>query len=137
MTTTTTKGSSKASGTDAGERGGRSPRLWLAALAPLLFLAAGCKVWMPLALADVPTAIERGDRVRIKLRDGGRIELEVQTIDTEAIVGPEGRVLLSDVARLERRQLDSKRTLLLLLGLGAVAFLLVVGVVAASLSAPP
>ena len=76
--------------------------------------------------------LKAGDTVVVQTPDGHRSRFEVQAIDGNAIVGPEGkRYERGDVVRLQRRAFSGPRTIGLVAGLTAGALLLL-GIAAAS-----
>jgi ferric-dicitrate binding protein FerR (iron transport regulator) len=115
----------------------RSPAL------ALILLLPGCSTWKSLRhpVAEAVTAPEPTERVRIQLRDGARLELEIREVTADSLHGwatgasanpkldppgaPHGRplaVALADIAKIESWQKDAVLTALLVLGIaGAVA----------------
>lgn len=104
-------------------------------LAFALWLTA-CYTWRPVQLAPTP-AFHENDRVRVVRSNGSRTELASPSVADDSLVGrgrrPEARVAIpmTEVRRVETRQLSTVRTVLLIAGV-AVAVYLAVGAYAAS-----
>ena len=100
-----------------------------------LWLTA-CYTWRPVQLAPTPAFHEK-DRVRVVRSNGSRTELASPSVVDDSLVGlgrkPETRVAvpMTEVRRVETRQLSTVRTVLLVAGV-AVAVYLAVGAYAAS-----
>jgi len=70
-----------------------------------------------------------GDHVRVWVRDGRKLDLQLTAVEPDALVSGEQRIPLKDIERVERRQINWTRTTLLLVGMGLAA---AIGVAAAS-----
>lgn len=86
------------------------------AMLAVVFIA-GCSVWRPLPGAGLDRPRNEWlDEARVFLRDGTELELEHATITRDSIIGLGGErrarfaVARRDVARLEARQPDTRKT---------------------------
>lgn len=76
--------------------------------------------------------VRRGDDVVLTLRDGRRMEIEVERVDGDAIVSGEGvRYARNDIATVQVHRVSAWRTALLVGGIVAGAFV-VAGIVIVS-----
>lgn len=104
-------------------------------LAFALWLTA-CHTWRPVQLAPTP-GFHQNERVRVVRSNGSRTELASPSVIGDSLVGrgrrPDMRVAIpmTEVRRVETRQLSTTRTVLLVAGV-AVAVYLAVGAYAAS-----
>ena len=104
-------------------------------LAFVLWLTA-CHTWQPVQLAPTP-GFHGNERVRVVRSNGSRTELASPAIVDDSVVGQRGRpatrvaIPMTEVRRVETRQISTVRTVLLVAGV-AVAVYLAVGAYAAS-----
>jgi len=101
----------------------------------ITMLLSGCQSMRPVDLSGNEPLIAKvrtGDHVRIWMRDGRKLDLQLTAVEPDALVSGEQRVPLKDVERIERRQINWTRTTMLLVGLGLVAAVVAVAVAAAS-----
>ena len=82
---------------------------------------SGCHTMRPVALRGgqpLSANVAPGDRARVWLHDGRRLELRVTAVETDALVSGEQRIPLKDIERIEIRGISWTRTTLLLVGIG-------------------
>lgn len=108
----------------------------------LVLLMPGCSTWKPLRqpVADAVAAPDPVEHVRVHLRNGARLELEIREVTADSLRGwaygtpspkldrPSAKhghpvaIALSDIAKIESRRKDALTTSLLVLGIaGTVA----------------
>lgn len=81
--------------------------------------------------APVTQALAPGDNVLITRKDGTRVALEVTATSADAVEGKERqsaltlRVPLSEIAKIERREISAARTTLLVVAAAAVAYYII------------
>jgi len=95
----------------------------------------GCHTMRPVNLTGEQPLVSKvapGDYVRIWMRDGSRLELQIAAIEPDALVSREQRIPIKDIERLERRGISVTRTTLLVLGIGALVFVSAVAIACAS-----
>ncbi len=105
------------------------------ALLCLTISLTGCHTMRPVDLTGERPLVSKvapGDQVRIWMRDGSRLELQVTEVEADALVSREQRIPLKDIERLERRGISVTRTTLLVLGIGALVFVSAVAIACAS-----
>lgn len=79
--------------------------------------------------------VQAGETVVVHTRDGRRVRFVVEQVDGDVIVAPDGvRYARAEIAKLERRSFSGPRTALLVGGIVAGAFLLILAAAAAALS---
>ena len=91
----------------------RAPLARRVIAALLLVLLTGCYSWRPTTISPAQLiAEEEPSTVRVTLRDGTQLTLGDPTIRNDSIVGEDGeaQVVVSDVFRLELRQLNVTKT---------------------------
>jgi hypothetical protein len=96
------------------------------ALVLCMSLATGCTSFRPLETADPKTILEQikpGDELILTTRDGRIREFKVNEANTQQLVGESEAVNLSDITDLERREFNKAKTVGLVGGAVAVAFL--------------
>jgi hypothetical protein len=85
----------------------------------------GCQTMRPVDLAGsrpLVAQVKPDEVVRVWLRDGRTLELRVSAVEPDALVGGAQRIPLKDIERLERRDFSWTRTTLLVVGILALAF---------------
>ncbi len=97
----------------------RSLPLILACIACL----AGCVTYKPITTAatnadsvSLQEQVSSGDKLRVHLRDGTVVKLDVISIDSDRIIGDRTTVKLSDISTVERRQANVVGTTMLIGG---------------------
>ena len=96
-------------------------------------LSASCTSFRLVKSDDITGSLKAGDTVKVLTRDGRERELEVSSVEVDAIVGKSERVVLADVALVERREIHAGKTVGLVLGvLGAALVVFVIVALAAA-----
>ena len=88
---------------------------------------SGCHTMRPVALSSGPplsAKVAPGDRARVWLHDGRRLDLRVTAVEADALVSGEQHIPLGDIERIEIRDFSWTRTTLLLVGIGVTLFLI-------------
>jgi hypothetical protein len=89
----------------------------------------GCQTMRPVDLGSSERFSERvkpKDFVRVWMRDGRTLDLQLTAVEADALVSGEQRIPLRDIERLERRGISWTRTTLLVLGIAGVALVAVI-----------
>ena len=92
----------------------------------ITILLTGCHTMRPVDLntsKPLATLVAPKDFVRVWMRDGRVIEMQVSEVEADALVGKEQRLPFKDIERLERRGISATRTTLLIVGIGAAVVL--------------
>ena len=71
---------------------------------------------------EVARRVEVGNKVRIVTKDGQNHVFKVTQMTSDAIGGEEVQVSYNDIARVEVKELDAWRSAVVVVGIGAVAF---------------
>ena len=80
--------------------------------------------------------VKAGDTIRVTLRDGGTAMVTVQRVTPEAIIASDGTKFdLAEITAMERRGVSGGKTVGLVGGIGALAFVLALAATAVFLSA--
>jgi carbohydrate-binding DOMON domain-containing protein len=96
-------------------------RLSLSVLMTAALLSA-CTTVQQVQSADIPqlaSLVQAGDTVTCTLRDGSTTTVQVTTIEHDALVGANQRVLIADITSAEIKRPDTTKSVLL--GLAVVA----------------
>ncbi len=102
--------------------------------------AAGCATWRTVPGPRTPVDpafadVKPGDELVLTLRDGRRVEVDVERIDGDTLVSDEGvRYARHDIAALQVHRLSAWRTALLVGGIAAAAFVVVGMMIASALN---
>lgn len=72
----------------------------------------------------IAKVLKKGDRVKIITTDGRKLAFKVRAITSEAVIGDKQQVLFSEIATMEKRQLNLKNTVALVAGIGTIVFAL-------------
>ena len=90
--------------------------------------SAGCTSLVTIAPVTDPAAppfgnLEPGDELELTLRDGRRVDVEIERIDGDSLVSEEGdRYHRSEIIVLRHHQFSEWKTLLLAGGIGFAAY---------------
>ncbi len=98
---------------------------------------------------DIQAGLKAGDTVKIVTKDGRDLELKIETVTPEALVGTpvssvgtaeagevkDQRVEFSEIAKLEKREVSTGKTVGLVAGIVAAVALVVLLMVAAAVAA--
>jgi hypothetical protein len=107
---------------ESGQR--MSIRRVIIALICITIPLTGCQTMRPVDLATgqpLIAKVQPNDFVRVWMRDGRTLDLTLSAVEADALVSGEQRLPLKDVVRLERRDIAWTRTILLVVGIAAVA----------------
>ena len=102
-----------------------SARQALITILCVLLPLVGCQTMQPVDLSGQEPLIARvapHDHVRVWMRDGRTLDLQLTAVEPDALVSGERRLPLKDIERIERREISWTRTTLLLVGIGVVTF---------------
>jgi hypothetical protein len=59
---------------------------------------------------NVQEMLQKGDTVKITTKDGRELKFKITNVTTEAIISENQRVLFSEIARVEKRQISAGKT---------------------------
>jgi hypothetical protein len=95
------------------------------ALSVVLAMAA-CTTLQPLAVdaSQLSHSLKPGDQVEVTTTRGQQLQLKIENVDATGLQGSGQRVAFSDIQSISRKQVDTKRTVLVVLGVvaaGAIA----------------
>ena len=114
--------------------------LKVVATALAITLTTGCTSMRPVRAIDAPsaprqyTAIEAGDRVAVKMKDGRRARFKVQRVDGETLVSQTGeRYPRAEMIELKHQQFSHAKTSSLVAGGVALGLVVLYGIAWASL----
>lgn len=86
----------------------------------------GCQTMRPVDLSAKEPLIARvgpSDHVRVWMRDGRTLDLQLTAVEPDALVSGDQRLPVTDIERVERREFSWSRTTLLVVGIGVVTFI--------------
>lgn len=98
--------------TNAGSGPGRHlsrRRCMLAALVAGWMLVS-CTSLKPVRSDQVHSSLKAGDTVQIVNKDGTQTTFEIVAVTSDAIVGRDRRIAFSDIAELQKREVDAGKT---------------------------
>jgi hypothetical protein len=87
---------------------------------------AACTTIQPLTAngSQLATALKPGDQVEITTSRGQQLNFKVENVDATGVQGGGQRVAYEDIQSISRKQMDTKRTTMVVLGVlaaGAIA----------------
>ena len=93
-----------------------SPTQLLAAAVAISLL--GCTTIQPLTAngSQLATTLEPGDQVEITTTRGQQLQFKVENVDATGVQGGGQRVAYNDIQSISRKQMDTKRTTMVVLG---------------------
>ena len=100
-------------------------RCAVTAIVCVAVFVTGCQTMRPVEVAGpepLGARVAPNDFVRVWMRDGRTLDLRLTAVEADALVAGEQRIPLKDVQRLERGGFSWVRTTLLVVGLAAVVF---------------
>lgn len=89
---------------------------------------------VPSEPAPLLETVKPGEKVRVTLRDGTVRELRLTAVEPEAIVAGEERIARSEIAKLERRELDVAATAAVSIGGVLLGGLILLGIAFAAVA---
>lgn len=109
----------------------RRKAIWNSAPALIVLMCygclSGCVTYKPVSTegdtpesADLSELVAPGHKVRVVLRDGTSVKLQVVSIDNTRIVGKDTSINVSDIATIERRRVNVLGTSLIVVGVIAL-----------------
>jgi len=96
-------------------------------LAALVVLSmVGCTTIQPLTASpsSLSSTLKRGDQVEVTTASGKQLKFKVDSVDANGVQGGGQTVAYNDIQSINRREVDTKRTMWVVLGVvaaGAVA----------------
>jgi protein involved in polysaccharide export with SLBB domain len=95
----------------------------LAAVVALSML--GCTTIQPLAVSgsNLASSLKPGDQVEITTARGQQLSFKIDSVDATGLQGAGQRVAYEDIQSISRKQVDTKRTMLVVLGVVAAGAL--------------
>ncbi len=102
----------------------------------LVLHLTACAAWQPVVAPSPAQFIEaeQPDRVRVTTQGESQVELENPSVEGDEVVGNTRSVPLGEILMLEVREFSMDRTMLLLGGVTAGVLVVVVAVVAATIT---
>ena len=87
---------------------------------------AACTTVQPLTAngSQLATALKPGDQVEITTSRGQQLQFKVENVDATGVQGGGQRIAYEDIQSISRKQMDTKRTTMVVLGVlaaGAIA----------------
>ena len=92
------------------------------------FTAVSCTSYKVVKPPGIENRVKAGDMIRVVTTDGRDVKFKVTAVTSDTIVGENQRVLLSDIATLEKLQIDNAKTAVVVAG-GVAAFIGMIGLV--------
>ena len=85
----------------------------------------GCTTIQPLTAngSQLATTLKAGDQVEITTNSGQQLKFKVDTVDANGVAGGGQRVAFNDIQSISRKQMDTKRTTMVVLGVLAAGAL--------------
>ena len=85
----------------------------------------GCTTIQPLTAngSQLATTLKAGDQVEITTNNGQQLKFKVDTVDANGVQGGGQRVAYNDIQSISRKQMDSQKTLWVVLGVVAAGAL--------------
>ena len=85
----------------------------------------GCTAIQPLNLSgsQLATTLKPGDQVEIVTTQGKQLQFKVDNVDATGVQGGGQRVAYNDIQSISRKQMDTKRTTMVVLGVLAAGAL--------------
>ena len=85
----------------------------------------GCTTIQPLTVdpARLSSTLKRGDQVEIVTSRGQQLQFRIDEVDATGLQGGGQRVSYNDIQSISRKQIDTKRTTLVVLGVVAAGAL--------------
>lgn len=87
---------------------------------------AGCTTIQPLTASqsNLSSTLKRGDSVEVTTSSGKQLKFKVDSVDASGVHGGGQTVAFNDIQSIDRKEVDTKRTMWVVLGVvaaGAVA----------------
>jgi hypothetical protein len=85
----------------------------------------GCTTIQPLAVSgsQLATTLKPGDQVEIVTTQGKQLQFKIDNVDATGVQGGGQRVAYNDIQSISRKQMDTKRTTMVVLGVLAAGAL--------------
>ena len=85
----------------------------------------GCTTIQPLAVSgsQLASTLKPGDQVEIVTTQGQQLQFKVDNVDAAGVQGGGQRVAYNDIQSISRKQMDTKRTTMVVLGVLAAGAL--------------
>jgi len=98
-------------------------RQWIAMVMVVVFVVSGCSSLHMVAITaeDIGRDVVSGDNVVVQTHDGTQHEFKVARVSENALLGDDVAINFSDMAKLQVKKNDTTKTVLLVLGIVAVA----------------
>ncbi|HUD26349.1 MAG TPA: hypothetical protein VMQ45_11710 [Burkholderiaceae bacterium] len=110
----------------------------LIAIMCIVVSLTGCRTMRPVDLAGKEPLIAKvgpNDFVRVWMRDGRTLDLQLTAVEPDALVSGAQRLPLADIERVERRDISWTRTTLLLVAIAVVTYIAAAAAAVHSVSA--
>ena len=85
----------------------------------------GCTTIQPLTVnpSQLSSTLKRGDKVEVVTSGGQQLSFKIDTVDATGLQGGGQRVAYNDIQSISRKEIDAKRTTLVVLGVVAAGAL--------------
>jgi hypothetical protein len=80
----------------------------------------GCTTIQPLTPSHLSSTLKRGDQVEIMTSSGKQLKFKVDSVDANGLQGGGQTVAYNDIQSINRKEVDTSRTLWVVLGVVAV-----------------
>jgi len=110
----------------------------LIAIMCIMVSLTGCQTMRPVDLAGKEPLIAKvgpNDFVRVWMRDGRTLDLQLTAVEPDALVSGAQRLPLAEIERVERRDISWTRTTLLLVAIAVVTYIAAAAAAVHSVSA--
>ena len=97
--------------------------------------ASGCTTLHPVPTDPkvIMVDVKQGDTVRVITKNNKELEFEVKEINDKQIIGEKETVAFTDISQIERREVSSGKTTLLVAGVVVGVVVVLISIVAASI----